>query len=59
MVSSNTVYGGTYALLNDFLPAKCNVSTTMLDVTDLDAVEAAMKDNTRVFGVIARSNASR
>jgi methionine-gamma-lyase len=49
IVSANTVYGGTYALLHDFLPAKCGIATTMVDITDLDAVEAAMRENTRVL----------
>ena len=49
IVSSNTVYGGTYALLNDFLPAKCGITASRVEITDLDAVEAAMRENTRVL----------
>ena len=49
VVASNTVYGGTYALLHDFLPAKANINTTFLDVTDLAAVEAAITDKTRII----------
>ena len=49
IVASNTVYGGTYALLHDFLPAKANIHTTFVDVTDLEAVKAAVRDNTKVI----------
>ena len=48
IVASNTIYGGTYALLHDFLPAKANIHTTFVDVTDLEAVKAAMTSNTKV-----------
>jgi methionine-gamma-lyase len=48
VVASNAVYGGTYALLNDFLPAKAGISTTFVDITDLEAVRAAMTPRTRL-----------
>ncbi|MCJ7558875.1 MAG: aminotransferase class I/II-fold pyridoxal phosphate-dependent enzyme, partial [Gammaproteobacteria bacterium] len=48
VVASNTVYGGTYALLHDFLPAKANIHTTFVDATDLDAISAAITDKTKV-----------
>lgn len=48
IVSSNTIYGGSYALMNDFLPVKAGITTTLVDITDLDAVEAAMQGNTKV-----------
>ena len=48
IVASNTVYGGTYALLHDFLPAKANIRTTLVDFSDLAAVEAAMTRKTKV-----------
>jgi methionine-gamma-lyase len=49
IVSSNTVYGGTYALLHDFLPAKAGITTTLVEITDLAAVEAAIRPQTRVL----------
>jgi len=49
IVSSNAVYGGTYALLHDLLPAKTGISTSLVDITDLKAVEAAITDRTRVI----------
>ncbi len=48
IIASNTVYGGSYALLHEFLPAKANIHTTFVDITDLDAVRAATTDKTRV-----------
>ena len=49
IVASNTVYGGTYALMHDFLPAKANIHTTFVDVTDIAAVKAAITDKTTVI----------
>jgi methionine-gamma-lyase len=49
IVSSNTVYGGTYALMHDLLPLKNGINTTLVDISDLDAVEAAIDENTRVI----------
>jgi len=49
IVASNTLYGGTYALLHDFLPAKANIQTTFVDITDLAAVKAAVTDKTQVI----------
>ena len=49
IVASNTVYGGTYALMHDFLPSKTNIRTTFVDITDLEAVKAAITDKTKVI----------
>ena len=49
IVASNTVYGGTYALMHDFLPLKANITTTFVDISDLDAVEDAITPETRVL----------
>ena len=49
IVSANTIYGGTYALLHDFLPAKANITATLVDINNLAAVEAAITDKTRVI----------
>jgi len=49
VVASNTVYGGTYALLHDFLPTKANINSTFVEITNLAAVEAAITDKTRVI----------
>lgn len=42
IVSSHSVYGGTFALMKDFLPAKCNIRTVFVDLGDAAAVEAAV-----------------
>ncbi len=56
IVASNAIYGGSYALLHDFLPAKTGISTTFVDITDLDAVAAAINDNTRLVLTESVSN---
>jgi methionine-gamma-lyase len=50
------VYGGTYALMHDLLPGKTGVETTLVDITDLQAVEAAITDRTRVLYTESISN---
>jgi len=56
IVSSNAVYGGTYALLHDLLPRKTGVTTTLVDITDLEAVEAAITPCTRVLYTESMAN---
>ncbi len=56
IVSSDTVYGGTYALLHNFLSHKAGVTTRFVDITDLDAVRAAITDDTRVLYTESVSN---
>ncbi len=56
IVSSNTVYGGTYALLHDLLPPKTKIKTTLVDITDLVAVESAITANTRVLFTESMAN---
>jgi methionine-gamma-lyase len=56
VVSSNAIYGGTYALFNDFLPAKTGIATTLVDATDPAAVAAAITPRTRLIYVESLSN---
>lgn len=56
IIASNTLYGGTHALLNEFLPAKSGVQTTLVDITDHDAIEAAFTDKTRMIFLESISN---
>ncbi|MEQ9530555.1 MAG: aminotransferase class I/II-fold pyridoxal phosphate-dependent enzyme [Haliea sp.] len=56
VVASNTIYGGTWALLNDFMPAKTGVQTSFVDSTDLEAVAAAITPQTRLLYVESMSN---
>jgi len=48
IVSSRTIYGGTYAFMKNFLP-RLGITTTFVDSTKLDAVEAAITPNTKVL----------
>ncbi|MDQ7014466.1 MAG: aminotransferase class V-fold PLP-dependent enzyme [Planctomycetota bacterium] len=48
IVASNTIYGGTYALLKEFLPMKTGIEVTFVDMHDHGAVAAAMTPRTRV-----------
>lgn len=48
IVSSRTIYGGTYAFMKNMLP-KWNIKTHFVDITKLDKVEAAINPNTKVL----------
>ncbi len=55
VISSRTIYGGTYAFLKNFAP-RLNISTSFVDITDLEKVEAAITENTKVLYCEAVSN---
>ena len=55
IVSSRTIYGGTYALMKNFLP-RLNISTSFVDATNLDAVKSAICDNTKILYCETMSN---
>ncbi len=55
IVSSRTIYGGTYAFLKNFTP-KFNIATSFVDITKLDLVEAAITKNTKVLYCESVSN---
>ena len=55
IVSSDTVYGGTHALLGELLP-EMNISTTFVNPTDVDAFKAAITPKTRVLYVETLGN---
>nr|WP_315155184.1 aminotransferase class I/II-fold pyridoxal phosphate-dependent enzyme [uncultured Flavobacterium sp.] len=48
IVSSRTIYGGTYAFLKNFTP-RLGIETTFVDITKLAVVEAAITPNTKVL----------
>lgn len=48
IVSSRTIYGGTYAFLKNFAP-RLGIQTTFVDITRLDLVEAAITPTTKVL----------
>jgi len=55
IISSMTTYGGTYALLANYLP-KFNIETSFVNITDLEDVEKAIKPNTRIIYTEAMTN---
>lgn len=55
VVSSRTIYGGTYAFLKNFTP-RLNISTTFVDIAKLDVVEAAITKNTKILYCESVSN---
>ncbi|MDB2586489.1 aminotransferase class I/II-fold pyridoxal phosphate-dependent enzyme [Flavobacteriaceae bacterium] len=55
IVSSRTIYGGTYAFLKNFTP-RLGIETSFVDITNLEAVEQAIKPNTKVLYCESVSN---
>lgn len=55
IVSSRTIYGGTYAFLKNFTP-KLNIKTSFVDITSLKSVEAAITSQTKVLYCESISN---
>jgi methionine-gamma-lyase len=55
IVASNTLYGGTYALLDEVFP-QMGIHTSFVDPADTSAVSAAIGENTRVIYVEALGN---
>ena len=55
IVSSRTIYGGTYAFLKNFTP-KLGIETTFVDITKLDVVEASITESTKVLYCESVSN---
>ena len=55
IVSSRTIYGGTYAFMKNFLP-KLNISTSFVNTTNLEAIEAAITPATKLIYCETMSN---
>lgn len=55
IVSSRTIYGGTYAFLKNFTP-RLGIETTFVDITKLEIVEAAITKKTKVLFCESVSN---
>jgi methionine-gamma-lyase len=55
IVSSRTIYGGTYAFLKNFLK-KFFINTSFVDITNLEAVEASICSKTKMIYCEAVSN---
>lgn len=48
IVSGRTIYGGTYAFLKNFAP-KLQITTSFVDITNLEKVEAAITSKTNLI----------
>lgn len=55
VVSSRTIYGGTYAFLKNFTP-KFGIETSFVNITNLKEVEAAITSRTKVLYCESISN---
>jgi len=55
VVSSRTVYGGTYAFLKNFA-SQLNISTSFVDITDLESIKKSITKDTKVIYCEAVSN---
>jgi len=55
VVSSRTIYGGTYAFLKNFTP-RMGIETTFVDITKLRAVETAITTSTKIIYCESVSN---
>ncbi len=55
LVSSRTVYGGTYAFMKNFLP-KLGIEVTFADPSDPEAMEAAVRPDTKLIYTEGLSN---
>jgi len=55
VVTSRTIYGGTYAFFKNFLP-KFNIQANFVDTTNVEQVKAAITPNTKVIYCETLSN---
>jgi len=55
IVSSRTIYGGTYAFLKNFTP-KFGISTSFVDITNLKSIEDSINENTKILFCESISN---
>ncbi|SHF45067.1 aminotransferase class I/II-fold pyridoxal phosphate-dependent enzyme [Chryseobacterium takakiae] len=55
IISSRTIYGGTYAFMKNFLPP-FNIETTFVDINNFDAIENAIQPNTKMIYCESVSN---
>jgi methionine-gamma-lyase len=55
IVASKTIYGGTYALMQNILP-QSGITVTFVDTNDLKAVESAITSKTKIIYAETMSN---
>ncbi|MFW5653320.1 MAG: aminotransferase class I/II-fold pyridoxal phosphate-dependent enzyme, partial [Planctomycetota bacterium] len=56
VVAGNAIYGGSFALLKDYLPLKCGITTTFAPAHDAAAIEAAITPKTKLIYIETMSN---
>lgn len=56
VVVMNGVYGGTFRILEDYRSRTSGLTTTYVDLNDLDAVAAAIKPETRLIWIESPTN---
>ncbi|WP_294330680.1 aminotransferase class I/II-fold pyridoxal phosphate-dependent enzyme [uncultured Chryseobacterium sp.] len=55
IISSRTIYGGTYAFMKNFLPS-FHINTTFLDISNFESIENAITENTKIIYCESVSN---
>lgn len=55
IISSRTIYGGTYAFLKNFLPPY-QINTTFVDISNFEQIENSITENTKVIYCESVSN---
>lgn len=55
-IFSNITYIAVYRLLNELLPKKYGIETTIIDTSDLEAVKAAIRPNTKLIHIETPAN---
>jgi len=48
IISSRTIYGGSYALMKEFLP-RFNINTNFVNITNLDTVKSKINSRTKII----------
>ncbi|MCX8531371.1 aminotransferase class I/II-fold pyridoxal phosphate-dependent enzyme [Chryseobacterium luquanense] len=55
IISSRTIYGGTYAFLKNFLPP-FQIETSFVDINNFESIENAINENTKIIYCESVSN---
>ncbi|WP_159477037.1 aminotransferase class I/II-fold pyridoxal phosphate-dependent enzyme [Chryseobacterium sp. 18068] len=55
IISSRTIYGGTYAFMKNFLPP-FQIETSFVDINNFDSIENAINENTKIIYCESVSN---
>ena len=56
IVASNAIYGGTFALFNEFFPLKTGIKVRFVDISNLEEVRSAISDKTKAIFTESISN---